>query len=59
MESQYQACRENDSKEIECVKLYESFSGYNQDYDIMDIQYLKSNRNNIQEQISQEIHSLK
>ena len=59
VESQYQACRENDSKEIECVKLYESFSGYNQDYDIMDIQYLKSNRNNIQEQISQEIHSLK
>ena len=59
LESQYQACRENDSKEIECVKLYESFSGYNQDYDIMDIQYLKSNRNNIQEQISQEIHSLK
>ena len=59
VESQYQACRENDSKEIECVKLYESFSGYNQDYDIMDIQYLKSNRNNIQEQISQKIHSLK
>ncbi len=59
VESQYQTCRENDSKEIECVKLYESFSGYDQDYDIMNIQYLKSNRNTIQDQISQEIHSLK
>jgi len=59
VESKYQSCRDNNSKENECVNLYESFTGYNQNYDIMDIQYLKSSRNIIQNQISQEIHSLK
>lgn len=59
VESQYQSCRDNNSKEIECTNLYESFTGYDQDYDIMNIQYLKSNKDIIQNQISQEIHSLK
>ena len=59
VESSYQACRENNSKENECNKLYESFAGYDENYDIMNIQYLKNSRNIIQNQISQEIHSLK
>ena len=59
VESSYQTCRENNSKENECKKLYESFAGYDENYDIMDIQYLKNSRNIIQNQISQEIHSLK